>query len=102
MTAAAPQRQANAAKRLGLGRVIAYGAGDFAFNLSFTFASLFLLYFYTDVLEIPAGTAGLIIMVALIWEGITDPVIGMIANRTRSRWGRYRPYLLFGSVPLAV
>jgi len=87
---------------LGIGRVIAYGAGDFAFNLSFTFSSLFLLYFYTDVLEINASTAGLIIMVALIWEGITDPVIGMIANRTKSRWGRYRPYLLFGSVPLAL
>lgn len=89
-------------EHLGTGRVIAYGAGDFAFNLSFTFSSLFLLYFYTDVLEINAGTAGLIIMVALIWEGITDPVIGMLANRTRSRWGRYRPYLLFGSVPLAL
>jgi GPH family glycoside/pentoside/hexuronide:cation symporter len=94
--------RAGGAGDLGTGRVIAYGAGDFAFNLSFTFSSLFLLYFYTDVLEINAGTAGLIIMVALIWEGITDPVIGMIANRTRSRWGRYRPYLLFGSVPLAL
>ena len=87
---------------LGLGRIIGYGAGDFAFNLSFTFCSLFLLYFYTDVLELNAGTAGLIIMVALIWEGLTDPVIGMLANRTRSRWGRYRPYLLFGAVPLAL
>lgn len=81
---------------------MSYGAGDFAFNLSFTFCSLFLLYFYTDVLEINAGTAGLIIMAALVWEGVTDPVIGMIANRTRSRWGRYRPYLLFGAVPLAL
>lgn len=88
--------------RLGAGRIISYGAGDFAFNLSFTFSSLFLLYFYTDVLGLNATTAGLIIMVALIWEGITDPLIGMIANRTRSRWGRYRPYLLFGAVPLAL
>lgn len=93
---------AGAGSRLGMGRIISYGAGDFAFNLSFTFSSLFLLYFYTDVLEINAGTAGLIIMVALIWEGITDPVIGVIANRTKSRWGRYRPYLLFGSIPLAL
>lgn len=85
-----------------LGSIIGYGAGDFAFNLSFTFASLFLLYFYTDVLEIDAGTAGLIIMAALIWEGVTDPIIGMMVNRTRSRWGRYRPYLLLGAVPLGV
>jgi glycoside/pentoside/hexuronide:cation symporter, GPH family len=95
-------QQPSAAERMGAGRVVSYGSGDFAFNLSFTFCSLFLLYFYTDILEINASTAGLIIMAALIWEGITDPVIGMIANRTRSRWGRYRPYLLFGAVPLAV
>lgn len=87
---------------LGKGRIIGYGAGDVAFNLSFTFASLFLLYFYTDVLGIRATTAGLIIMVALVWEGFTDPIIGIIANRTRSRWGRYRPYLLFGAVPLGL
>ncbi|PQZ84517.1 MULTISPECIES: MFS transporter [unclassified Brevundimonas] len=88
--------------KLGLGRVIGYGAGDFAFNLSFTFCSLFLLYFYTDVLEIHPGTAGLIIMAALIWEGISDPIIGILANRSRSRWGRYRPFLLFGAVPLGL
>lgn len=82
-------------------RSVSYAAGDFGFNLSFTFCSLFLLYYYTDVLGIGPGTAGLIMMAALIWDGIADPVIGMIANRTTSRWGRYRPYLLFGCVPLA-
>lgn len=89
-------------EKLTAGRVISYGAGDFAFNLSFSFCSLFLLYFYTDVLGLNATTAGLIIMVALVWEGLTDPVIGMVVNRTRTRWGRYRPYLLFGAVPLAL
>ena len=96
------QRTGSSAPRLSLGRVVSYGAGDFAFNLSFTFCSLFLLYFYTDILGINATTAGLVIMVALVWEGVTDPIIGMIANRTRSRWGRYRPYLLFGAIPLAL
>lgn len=87
---------------LSVGRIVSYGAGDFAFNLSFAFSSLFLLYFYTDVLGISAGTAGLIMMAALIWDGVADPIIGAIANRTRTRWGRYRPYLLFGAVPLAL
>jgi GPH family glycoside/pentoside/hexuronide:cation symporter len=87
---------------LSLGRVVSYGAGDIAFNLSFSFCSLFLLYFYTDVLGLSATTAGLIIMVALIWEGLTDPIIGIVVNRTRSRWGRYRPYLLFGAVPVGL
>jgi GPH family glycoside/pentoside/hexuronide:cation symporter len=90
------------APRLGAGRIAGYGLGDFAFNLTFTFCSLFLLYFYTDVLGLSATTGGLIIMAALIWEGATDPVVGVLANRTISRWGRYRPYLLFGAVPLAL
>jgi GPH family glycoside/pentoside/hexuronide:cation symporter len=98
MTVAAEAKSA----KLSSGQVVGYGLGDFAFNLTFTFCSLFLLYFYTDVLGLSATTAGLIIMVALIWEGATDPVVGVIANRTRSRWGRYRPYLLLGCVPLAV
>ncbi|MFC4312042.1 MFS transporter [Steroidobacter flavus] len=93
--------RANSSK-LSFGNIVGYGAGDFGFNLSFTFCSLFLLYFYTDVLELNASTAGLIIMVALVWEGISDPIIGLITNRTRTRWGRYRPYILFGAVPLGL
>ena len=88
--------------RLPTGQVIAYGSGDLAFNLYFTFCSLFLLYFYTDVLGLSASVAGLIIMAALVWEGITDPAMGVIASRTRSRFGSYRPYLLFGAPVLAI
>ena len=87
---------------LGTGQIIAYGSGDFAFNLTFSFASLFLLYFYTDILGLSGTSAGLIILVALVWEGITDPIAGLIANRTNSRWGRYRPYLLLGTIPLVL
>lgn len=83
-------------------QVVAYGSGDLAFNLYFTFCSLFLLYFYTDVLGLSASIAGLIIMVALVWEGITDPAMGVIASRTRSRFGSYRPYLLYGAPVLAL
>ncbi len=90
------------ASGLRFGQIFGYGVGDFAFNLTFTFCSLFLLYFYTDVLGLSATTGGLIIMAALVWEGITDPLVGMLANRTKSRWGRYRPYLLLGAVPLAL
>lgn len=87
--------------RLSTSEVVAYGSGDLAFNLYFTFCSLFLLYFYTDVLGLSASVAGLIIMAALVWEGITDPAMGVIASRTRSRFGSYRPYLLFGAPVLA-
>lgn len=90
------------AEALPIGRVIAYGSGDLAFNLYFTFCSLFLLYFYTDILGLSASVAGLIIMAALVWEGASDPAMGIIASRTRSRFGSYRPYLLYGAPILAL
>ena len=90
------------AARLTLGRKIAIGAGDFGFNLYWQTAGLYLLFFYTDALGLPAAQAGAIYMVALVWDALLDPVVGLIADRTRTRWGRYRPYFLFGAVPLAL
>ena len=81
--------------------MLGYGIGDFGFNLYWSTLSLFVLYYYTDVIGIPARTAGLIILIALVWDGITDPLMGYLAERTRTRWGSYRPYLLFGGPPLA-
>ena len=78
-----------------------YGVGDFGLNLFFTTAGLYLLYYYTDVLELAPGTAGWVFAAALIWDAVFDPMMGYLANRTRTRWGRYRPYLLFGAIPLA-
>lgn len=86
---------------LSWSRRIGYGVGDFGFNLFFTTASLYLLYYYTDVLGLPPATAGWVFAVALIADALFDPYMGFIASRTRTRWGRYRPYLLFGCVPLA-
>ncbi|MDP9142899.1 MAG: glycoside-pentoside-hexuronide (GPH):cation symporter, partial [Pseudomonadota bacterium] len=89
-------------KDLGFGRKLALGAGDFGFNLYWQFASLYLLFFYTDVLNLPPAIAGTIYMAALIWDAALDPVIGAVVDRTRSRFGRYRPYLMFGGIPLAL
>jgi len=90
-----------ARSQLGAGRVIGFTIGDFAFNLYWQSISLYLLFFYTDVLRLPPATAGAIYMAALIWDAALDPLVGVLADRTRSRHGRYRPYLLFGAVPLA-
>lgn len=87
---------------MNLGRKIALGAGDFGFNLYWQTASLYLLFFYTDVLGLPAATAGTIYMAALIVDALLDPLMGLLADRTRSRYGRYRPYLLFGGIPLGL
>jgi glycoside/pentoside/hexuronide:cation symporter, GPH family len=89
------------ADRIPLPRILGYGIGDFGFNFYWFSLQLFLAYYYTDVLGLRAEVAGLIIFVCLTWDGIVDPAIGVLANRTRSRWGKYRPFLLFGSIPLA-
>lgn len=81
---------------------IGFGLGDFAFNLFFQGATLFLLYFYTDILKINATQAGAIFLIATIWDAVTDPMMGYFAGRTRSRFGRYRIYLLLAPVPLGI
>lgn len=86
---------------LTLRRKLAIGLGDLGFNIYWQSASLYLLFFYTDVLGLPSAVAGLIYMAALIWDAALDPAIGAVADRTRSRLGRYRPYLVFGSPILA-
>lgn len=87
---------------LGWRRTIAFASGDFAFNLYWQSISLYLLFYYTEAVGLSAAAAGLIYMVASIWDGVADPLIGMTADRVRSRWGRYRPFLLLGAAPLAL
>ena len=81
---------------------IGYGVGDFGINLYFISVMTYLLYFYTDVLGISAVAAGGVLLVARIIDAVTDPIMGAIAERTRSRWGRLRPHILFGAIPLGI
>jgi len=99
---AASLKSEPAVPRLRFGHILTFAAGDFGFNLYWQSLSLYLLFFYTDSVGLTAAAAGLIYMVASIWDGLVDPVVGVLAGRTRSRWGRYRPYLLFGAPPLAL
>ena len=88
--------------QLSWNRKAGYAVGDFALNLFYTFCTLFLLYYYTDVLGLSPTNAGFVIMAALLIEGVLDPLMGFVTNRTRSPFGRYRPYLLFGALPLCL
>jgi len=81
---------------------IGYGVGDFGANLVFQSILLFLMFYLTDVFGIAAPVAGTIFLVSKIWDGITDPMMGYISDRTNTRWGKKRPYLLFGSLPLGI
>lgn len=77
-----------------------YSIGDLGINLNFQLIGFFLAYFYTDVFGIsPAHVAGLF-LAARIWDAVNDPIMGYIADHTRTRWGRFRPYMFFGAVPL--
>jgi GPH family glycoside/pentoside/hexuronide:cation symporter len=87
--------------RLGWGEKLGFGFGDFGFNLYWTTAASFLAAFYTDVFGISAAAAGTMVFVTRIVDAITDPVMGAVADRTESRFGKFRPYLLVGGIPLA-
>jgi GPH family glycoside/pentoside/hexuronide:cation symporter len=89
-------------RRLSARARYGFAVGDFGLNLYWQGLGLFLIFFYTDVLGIPAAAAGLSYFVATLWDCVTDPAMGVLADRTRTRWGRYRSFLLFGSVPLAM
>jgi GPH family glycoside/pentoside/hexuronide:cation symporter len=89
-------------EKLSLKEKIGYGLGDTASNLYFQMFVNFLLFFYTDVFGIPAAAAGTMLMVSRITDAVTDPAMGIIADRTNTKWGKYRPYLIWISVPLAI
>ncbi len=81
---------------------VAYGFGDLASVLYWQTFMLYLTFFYTDVFVIPASVAATMFLVTRIFDGINDPVMGMIADRTKTRWGKFRPYLLWLAIPFAV
>ena len=80
----------------------AFVLGDIASNLTWSTVGTYLLFFYTDVALISAATAGTVILVARVLDGIFDPLVGIIMDRTDTRWGRARPYLLFGAPAVSV
>ena len=81
---------------------VGYGLGDMASNFYMGFFGLFLLYYYTDVFGISPAAAATMLLVTKVVDAISDPAMGLIADRTSSRWGKFRPYLLFVAIPYAI
>jgi sugar (glycoside-pentoside-hexuronide) transporter len=81
---------------------LAYGLGDFAINIAYTTLGFYIVFFLVNVAGVPAAWAGLIFLIARGWDAITDFFMGTISDRTRSRFGRRRPYILFGAIPLGI
>lgn len=92
----------NENQKLPLTEKICYGFGDFASCLFWQTLTFYLLFFYTEVFGITAKAAAAMFFVSRVTDALFDVVMGMVADRTRTRWGRFRPYLLWMAVPLAV
>lgn len=81
---------------------VGYATGDLAFNLVYQTVSSYLLFFYTDVFGISAAAAGVMFLIVRIFDAVVDPLIGTVVDRTNSKYGRFRPYLLYGAIPFAI
>lgn len=81
---------------------VGYGLGDTASHFVWDMVGFWLMFFYTDVYGISAAAAGTIMLIARFWDMAIDPIIGVVSDRTNTRWGKFRPYILFGAVPYAL
>lgn len=85
--------------RLSLLERASYGGGDLGYSLAYNMAGAFLLYYYTAVVRLPAEAVGTIFLLARMLDAVIDPLVGVAVDKTRSRWGRARPYILFTAIP---
>ena len=94
-------------KSIGTGKVpfgvkLGYGIGDIGSNFFIVVTGFFLLFFLTDIVGVEPALAGMVLLFPKLWDVISDPIMGVISDRTRSRWGRRRPYLLYGALPFGL
>ena len=90
------------AEKISLKEKIGYSLGDTASNLFFQTFIFFMTIFYTDVFGIPAKAVGTMFLITKIWDAVNDPMMGMLADRTETRWGKFRPYLLWFAIPFGL
>jgi len=91
-----------ASMKVSMAEKIGYSMGDGSANLVFQMMMMFQLFFYTDVFGIKATAAGMILLVARIFDAFVDPMVGILSDRTETRWGKYRPWVLWTALPFAV
>jgi GPH family glycoside/pentoside/hexuronide:cation symporter len=94
--------KAGMGEKITFGERFGYGLGDLASNLFWMQFVWFLNYFYTDVFGLAPAVLATMILAVRIWDSINDPIVGILADRTNSRWGKFRPYLLWGALPFAI
>jgi glycoside/pentoside/hexuronide:cation symporter, GPH family len=95
-------RETHEAVRVSFGTKLGYGIGDIASNIFIVASGFYLLFFLTNILHIEPAVAGIILFFPKLWDVILDPIMGGISDVTHSRWGRRRPFLLFGALPFGL
>ena len=88
--------------KIGLSEKIGYGLGDMSSSMFWKLFGAYLMIFYTDVFGISAAIVGTMFAITRVWDSFFDPIVGAVADRTSSRWGRFRPYLLYLAVPFGL
>jgi len=81
---------------------LAYGVGDLAINIAYGAIGFYMLWFIVNVGGVSPGLAGALFMIARFWDAITDYMMGRISDQTKSKWGRRRPYIFFGAIPMGI
>lgn len=92
----------NTEQKLSIKEKVGYGLGDFAANIVFQTVMIFLMYFYTDIFGIPAAAVGTLFLLSRIWDAVNDPLMGAVADRTKSKHGRFRPWIKWTAIPFGV
>ena len=98
----AAQAATTADARLPLGTKLSYAVGNVGLQMLIAAMGFLLMIFYTDVALVPPAVAGAALLVGKVWDTINDPLFGWVTDRTRSRWGRHRVYLIYGAIPLGI
>ena len=89
-------------KKLNFSTKVFYGCGDLSAAVTTNILSFFLLFFFTNVAGLDAAAAGMILLIGKVWDAINDPIVGILSDRTKSKWGRRLPWMIYGAIPFGI
>lgn len=81
---------------------IGYGFGDMASSMFWKLFGAYLMLFYTDIFGISAAAVGTMFLITRVWDAFVDPVVGIVSDRTETKWGKFRPFLLYLALPFGI